>query len=152
MSSVWRRRISVLAVVILTILLIVCLEYNVTKEIVQNTLSRQESNAGAGLGAEIQAEAAGSIDNDAIQKNRLRTVQFIDDEGFATRDTVVDVMGRSGSARMLDDSSISRRNVNSDYNKRNLKVSAIRFLLNISCFFFFFLLSLSFHFISFICL
>lgn len=87
MSTMWRRKTSILALVVLTVLLVICLQYNVTKEIVEITLSRQESDA----------EDAAERNKAMPLRSHVRSVQFSGEEQpYATRDNTVNVVGRNG--------------------------------------------------------
>jgi len=109
MSSVWRRKTSILAVIVLTILLVICLQYNVTKEIVEITLSRQQS----------LAEEAERNKVAMPQRGRVRSVQFLSDEAYATRDNaaVQDVVGRQNE---IDYQKLAERRRVADYGLENV--------------------------------
>lgn len=115
-SAVWRRKTSLLAVIVLTILLVICLEYNVTKEIVEITLSRQEPETEdvAGKAAALQ------------QKSRVRNVQFVGDDVLTSRENLVDVVGHSNDVdyvRVMDGDFQRRKSIEPGY-KRSPEVSS----------------------------
>lgn len=85
MSAVWRKKTSLLAVLALTVLLVVCLEYNLTKEIVEVTVSRRQQ-------PRIETSAD---DVSGQQSQRMHSVQFVDDSSDGEEPAVVDIVGRS---------------------------------------------------------
>lgn len=96
-TTVWRRKTSLLAILIVTLLLLVCVQYNITKEIVEISLSRQDSQVtNGGQSSQQRFDAAAADDNGGggiLTKNRVRNVQFVgDDASSATRDNSVDAV------------------------------------------------------------
>lgn len=114
-STVWRKKTSLLAILILTLLLLVCVQYNITKEIVEISLSRQVPEA------DDNAD-----DGNSLRKNRVRTVQFVGDEGSsATKDSMVDVAGKNNvggdNLQMLDGDLVRKKSVDVG-SRRSVKV------------------------------
>lgn len=118
-SSVWRRKTSLLAILIVTLLLLLCVQYNITKEIVEISLSRQQETP--------EAEENGGGGGNALLKNRVRTVQFIGDEGsLATRDNLVDVVGKNNvgdNVQVLDGDFVRKKTIDVG-SRRSVKVDS----------------------------
>lgn len=133
-TTVWRRKTSLLAILIVTLLLLVCVQYNITKEIVEISLSRQDSQgASGGQSLQQQSDAAGSLGENAngdgggiSTKNRARNVQFVgDDVSSAVRDNLVDVVGRNNQAdggAQLDADFIRKQSIDLSAARRGAKM------------------------------
>ena len=96
---------SLVAVILLTVLLVACLQYSVTKEMVEVSM-RQEPDV-----EELAEDTGGGAGG--ASRSQHRTVQFLGGEGHLppTREDVVDVIGRSDDdAAMMRGDEIARRN------------------------------------------
>lgn len=124
-STVWRRKTSVLIVLVLTVLLVICMQYNnVTKELVEITMLRQNS--------ETVEDVSGKTSIMLQPKNRVHTVQFVSDDANMSHEHFVDIVGHNNDTanyiKMMDGDFKRRKNLKSSY-KRSPEVSGI-FLLN----------------------
>lgn len=124
-STVWRRKTSVLIVLVLTVLLVICMQYNnVTKELVEMTMLRQNSETGEDVPSKTSIVSQ--------PKNRVHTVQFVGDDANMSHEHFVDIIGHNNDTadymKMMDDDFKRRKNLKSSY-IRSPEVGGI-FLLN----------------------
>ncbi len=96
---IWRRKAFLITIILFALLLIVCLEYKVSKRIVSISFSRQDITP--------------KSENEESDSQRPRMVQFIGDEMLATRDSVVDVVGKNNAA---DNVKVADHNIHNKWN------------------------------------